>query len=154
MNIKNLMSVLGLKPQNNDRHSGDLRLYRGDKFSLKYPIDWQVTNEKGIINFFPNENYGAVTLSERSGITFPMAKTRECLLDMHQVKDHPENVKMTSNGNVFEFRYEHVEKEIRWITKIVRRNYDFYHFTINCKTDKWERSKTAFIDTLESFKLD
>lgn len=128
--------------------------YKGEKFSLDYPASWQTTNDNGIINFFPIENYGAVTISSYQGINFPIEKTKEFILETNKVKDDPENVIMTKKQDLVEFYYENIDSNLKWVTKVIRKNTDFYLITINCELKKWESDKISFMKVLESFKLD
>lgn len=127
--------------------------YKGDKYTLDYPANWQTSNKDGILNFFPKENYGAITISYYTGINFPLEKTKAFILEMYEIKDKPTNVKMTTKGNVTEFYYEHIDKNVKWITKAFRRNTDFYLLTINCDLNKWEANKNTLINTMNSFKI-
>ncbi|MCP9745794.1 hypothetical protein EGI24_03745 [Lacihabitans sp. CS3-21] len=130
-----------------------LTMYKDDKFTLEYPSIWKMTNENGILNFMPNENYGAVTVSRESGIDFPLEKTREFVLEMNEIKDNPENVKMTNNDGIAKFYYEHFDNNLKWVTIAFRKNSDFYLITINCKTDMWEANKATFFQVTDSFHI-
>lgn len=131
-----------------------LTIYQGDKFTIEYPSLWQTTNENGILNFFPKENYGAVTVSSHSNIDFPLDKTKEFILEMNEINDNPENVRMTMKGDVAEFYYEHSNKNLKWITKAIRKKNNFYLLTINCELDKWDKNKESFIAVMNSFRFD
>jgi len=49
----------------------NLKVFKGDNFTLEYPADWQTSNEDGILNFYPKSNYGALTLHTIRELTFP-----------------------------------------------------------------------------------
>ena len=127
--------------------------YKGENFSLSYPASWQTTNDDGILNFFPIESYGAVTISSYKGITFPIEKTKELILETNKVKDNPEHVIMIKKQDVVEFYYENVDDTLKWVTRAIRKNTDFYLITINCELKRWESNKASFTKVLESFKL-
>lgn len=136
------------------RQKDELLTYKGGKFTIEYPGLWQVLNENGILNFFPKENYGAVTISSYSNIDFPLDKTKEFILEMNNINDNPKNVKMTTKGSIVEFYYEHTDENLKWITKAFRKQNDFYLLTINCELNKWDKNKDSFIASMNSFKLD
>ncbi len=147
------MLLLGLTTQQACGQKDKLTTYNGRKFTIDYPSTWQTTNENGILNFFPKENYGAVTISHHSDINFPLDKTKEFILEMNNIKDNSENIKMAINGDVTEFYYEHIDKNLQWVTKAFRKKNDFYLLTINCELNKWAKNKESFITVLSSFRL-
>jgi hypothetical protein len=149
---KVILSVVLLTQQSHAQTEKN-KTYSNEHFSIDYPNFWEMTNEEGILNFFPKENYGAITVSSHSGIDYPIEKTRNFILDIYEIKDNPRNVKMTKKGNGTEFYYEHIDKNIKWITKAIRKNDTLYLLTINCDMPKWESEKHAFIKSLESFKI-
>jgi hypothetical protein len=131
----------------------NMTIYKGDKYTLEYPVQWQTTNENGILNFFPTEDFGALTLSYYSDIDFPLEKTKEFILEMNEIKGNPENVKMIKKGDITEFSYEHIDKGLKWVTKAFRKKTDFYLLTINCELNKWDTNKVTFLKVINSFKL-
>jgi hypothetical protein len=151
--LLNLLALIGLTTFQACGQQSKSATYKGDKFTLEYPAQWQTANENGTINFFPVENYGALTLSIHSGIDFSLDKTKMFILDMNEIKDKPSNVKMAIKGKVTEFYYEHIDKNVKWVTKAFRQNTDFYLLTINCDLNKWETNKDIFMKTINSFKL-
>ena len=151
--ILNFLLFIGLTAQQACGQQNKTTIYKGDKFTLEYPAQWQTTNENGILNFFPKENYGALTLSYHSDIDFPLEKTKEFILDLNEIKDKPENVKMTKRGDITEFSYEHIDKDLKWVTKAFRKKTDFYLLTINCEINKWDTNKDTFLKAINSFKL-
>jgi hypothetical protein len=130
------------------------KIYKGDGYTLEYPSHWRVTNENGIINFFPAEEYGALTFSRQSGVDIPLEKTKEFIIDISEVKDDPAKVKMTKKGDVTEFYYEHVYEGVKWLTKLIRKNKDFYLLTVNCELASWNLNKDVFISAMNSFKIE
>jgi hypothetical protein len=149
----NLLALIGLTTLQACGQQNKYMTYEGDKFTLDYPAQWHASNENGILNFSPFENYGALTLSHYSNIDFPLDKTKEFILEMNEIKDKPSNVKMATKGNITEFYYEHIDKDTKWITKAFRKSTDFYLLTINCNLNKWEENKDIFMKIINSFKL-
>ena len=130
-----------------------LKTYRSERFSLQYPATWKTKDESGILNFYPEDDYGAITISYRSGIDFPLNKTRDLILEISEVNDNPANVKMTKKAAVTEFYYEHTSNNVKWITKAFRKKDDFYLVTVNCDLSRWDQEKLQFLKTLNSFKV-
>ena len=151
--ILNSLLFIGLTTQQVCGQQNKTTIYKGDKFTLEYPAQWQTTNENGILNFFPTENYGGLTLSYRSGIDYPMEKTKEFILEMNEIKDKPENVKMTKKGDITEFSYEYIDINLKWVIKVFRKKTDFYLLTITCELQKWDKNKDTFLKLINSFKL-
>ena len=143
-----LVSTHSLFAQNEN-----VKTYRGNKFTIQYPDNWQISNEKGIVNFFPQDNYGAVTISVHSGINFSLAKTKSFIIEMNGSKENPNRVKMTKQASVTVFDYEYEAKGIKWVTRVFRKNNDLFLVTINCDDIYWDANKDAFLKVLHSFKL-
>ena len=127
--------------------------YKADKFTIEYPAIWETTNDNGTLNFFPKENYGAVTFSLHSGIDFPLEETKKFILEMYEKKDDPGKVKLIQKGDIAEFMYEFADKNVKWVTRAFRKKTDFYLLTINCDLDKWDANKDVFNKVINSFKL-
>lgn len=149
----NMLIVIALSTFQVCGQANNTTTYKGDKFTLEYPVNWLTSNENGILNFFPKNNDAALTISYHAGINFPIEHTKAFILEMFEIKDKPTNVKMTTKGNVTEFYYEHIDKNVKWITKAFRRNEDLYLLTINCNLNKWEANKNTFINAMNSFKI-
>jgi hypothetical protein len=151
--LLNLLVIIGLTTFQACGQKSKATTYKGDKFSLEYPAKWQTSNENEILNFFPVENDGALTLSYHSGIDFPLEKTKEFIFEMNEIKDKPSKVKMTKKGVITEFYYEYIDKDVKWVIKAFRKNTDFYLLTTNCDLNKWIANKDIFMTTINSFKF-
>ena len=112
-----------------------------------------MSNTNDILNFYPKENFGSVTISAYRDITFPLEKTREFILESSQVTDKPENVRTITNQGFTEFYYENTQDGIKWVNKAFRKDTNLFYLTINCPLNKWETEKETFIKVMESFKL-
>ncbi len=128
-------------------------IYKTDRFSIEYPAGWQMTDKDGILNFFPKENYVAVTLSTQSGVDLSLEETKDIILNLYKVKAKREDVKMTKKGEIVEFYYECIVEKQKWITMVVRKKSDLYLLTINTDKNKWEAIKTDLLKVIRSFKL-
>ncbi len=139
--------------QSYGQNNNNIKTFKGDKFSIEYSSLWQMESENTVLNIFPKENFGAVTISSRSGINFPLEKTKDFILEMNEIKDNPEKVKMIMKNGIAEFYYEHTDKDLQWVTKVFRKGNDFYLLTVNCELNKWNENKKQFIAVMNSFRL-
>jgi hypothetical protein len=147
-----LISVISEAYAQNDK----INTFKADNFSINYPSNWITTNDNGIRNFFPKDEYGAVTISKYSDVDLTLEMTKQFILEMNEVKDNPDNVVATKKNNFLEFNYEHIDhiNKIKWITRAIRKGNDFYLLTINCELSKWPSSKLTFLNVLESFRVE
>jgi hypothetical protein len=127
--------------------------YTAKKFSIDYPASWKMTNEKGILNFFPEANNGAVTVSAYSDIEASDEKMKELLVSMYEGKPQPDAIKKRQEGSATIISYEFTDNDIKWIAKAIRNKTDLFLLTINCVADKWEAEKQGYINVMESFKI-
>jgi hypothetical protein len=70
----NLLALIGLTTLQACGQQNKYMTYEGDKFTLDYPAQWHASNENGILNFSPFENYGALTSSKYPGGYLQMDK--------------------------------------------------------------------------------
>ena len=151
--ILKLLILMALPVQFAFSQVEQLKTYTAERFSLQYPAIWIMAEENGIINFYPKEDYGAITVSFHSNIDFPLSRTKKIILEIMGITDDPANVKMTEKGDIIEFYYEHTIENVKWVTKAFRRNDEFYLLTINCELNMWQKEKMPFIKSLNSFKI-
>lgn len=124
-------------------------------YQISYPAGWLVSEEGKIVNIYPSSERGAVSISDYSGIDFPLEETRTFILDMHELSGDPKSVTMTENNGVFEFTHEFTKKadSVRWHTRAIRKGSDFFLITINCPEDQWQRQKAVLVRVADSFKI-
>jgi len=125
-----------------------------EDFSISYPKIWKMANEDGgVYNFYPIEDYGAVSISVQKGVDLPMELTKKYILELHYVNGDPDLVEMTKKGDQTEFYFEAIEDNVIWVTKVIRKNSDFYLLTINCEESKWKLEKDQFLQVMNSVKI-
>jgi hypothetical protein len=133
-----------------------LKTYETSKYKINYRSDWLFSNDGEIVNIYPKNEYGAVTISFYSGITFPLEETKSFILEMNQIAgDSPDSVKMVAKGELVEFIHDYVDKGKQrvWFTKAIRKGSDFFLITVNCDEGLWEKQKAEYFTVVESFKI-
>lgn len=130
-------------------------MFESRRYQISYPADWLVSEEGKIVNIYPSSQRGAVTVSDYSGIDFPLEETRAFILDMHELSGDPKSVTMAENGGVFEFTHEFTKKTdgVRWYTRAIRKGSDFFLITINCDEKQWEKQKATLFSIADSFNI-
>ena len=130
--------------------------YETENFKIQYPDFWKATNDEGIINLFPENQIGAVTISGYDTIDFPLEETPKFILDMYSSEDSASKVQSKTSGGVSTYYYEYTDdqKKELWMTKVIRKGKLFYILTINIPVKYWSGNyKNDFQETFNSFKL-
>ncbi|MFT3912434.1 MAG: hypothetical protein QM737_23605 [Ferruginibacter sp.] len=129
--------------------------YKGKGFSLVYPKEWKTTDEEGILNFFPEDNSGAITISIYSNVNLSIADLKFGILEATG-KDTSEvgNVKITTKADLTILYYECVSNNTKWVAKIFKRKNDIFFLTVNSTPVSWIEKKEMFMKVMDSFKLD
>jgi hypothetical protein len=52
------------------------KVYENDNYSITLPEGWKVTNDSEIINIFPGNEIGAITISEYHDLNLPKKKPK------------------------------------------------------------------------------
>jgi hypothetical protein len=132
-----------------------MKKFESSKYHVSYPANWLVSEKGKIVNIYPGSERGALTISDYSGIDFPLEKTRAFILEMHELSGDPNLVTMKENNGVFEFVHEFTNKNenARWYTRVIRKGSDFFLITINCPEGQWEKQKALLFSVADSFKI-
>jgi hypothetical protein len=129
------------------------QVYKNDWFELKFPSSWEMTDEDGILNFFPGDDSLAVTISFYHDFPVPYEKTKEAFLEMNQVTGHVRNVKEKRKGDRTDYTFEYIEGNTKWYVNGVRKGSHFYFISGNSFAETWESSKKILLDVINSFRL-
>jgi hypothetical protein len=130
------------------------KTYETSKYLINYPSTWLIsTHDSSIINLYPKEEYGAITFSYRSHLELPMAETQKFIIDMNETNDNPANVKVIQKDNLTEYYYECYHKNVKWLTKVIRKQNEFYILTSNCMESRWLKERDTFLKVFNSFKV-
>ncbi len=147
-----LMTALSVTAQ-----SVPVTLYESPNYSIAYPKDWKVTDDSGIINIFPANQIGAVTISEYHDLNLPKTETRKFILALYKSGDDEKRVTSRNGKKGYtEYFYEyHDEKEkLVWLTKVCQKDKDLYLISVNCAQKYWNGNyMKLFKEAFESFQV-
>lgn len=133
------------------------KVYDNPNYSISFPEIWKVMNSGEIVNIFPDNQVGAVTISEYHNLDLPKNETKKFILALYQSTDEESKIKSRNGKKGYtEYHYEYFdEKEkLYWITKVFQKEKELYLITINCKQKYWNGNyMTLFNDTFNSFKI-
>ena len=133
------------------------KVYDSPNYSVTLPQDWKVTNDNDIINLFPNNEIGAITISEYHDLNLPKTETRKFILALYNSSDDEKKIKSRSGKKGYtEYFYEYFdEKEkLYWITKVFQKDKELFLVSINCGQKYWNGNyMKLFNETFDSFKI-
>lgn len=135
----------------------DTEVFDSENYSITIPDTWKATNDSGIVNIFPTNQIGAITISEYHGLDLPKDQTKKFILALYNSKDDEKKIKSGSSKKGYtEYLYEYFdEKEnLFWITKVFQKDKDLYLLSINCQQKYWNGNyMKVFNETFNSFKI-
>jgi hypothetical protein len=133
------------------------KVYDNPNYSISVPEIWKIMNNEEIVNIFPDNQVGAITISEYHDLDLPKNETKKFILALYQSMDDESKIKSRNGKKGYtEYNYEYFdEKEkLYWITKVFQKEKDLYLITINCQQKYWNGNyMTLFNDTFNSFKI-
>lgn len=131
--------------------------YDSSNYSITIPEGWKSTNDSDIINIFPTNEIGAVTISEYHDLELPKGEMKKFILALYQSKEQENKVKENKGKKGYtEYFYEYFdEKEkLYWITKAFQKDKNMYLVSINCGQKYWNGNyMNLFNETFNSFKI-
>jgi hypothetical protein len=116
------------------------KLYESQNYSITLPDGWKVTNNNDIINIFPDNHIGAITISEYHGLNLPKEETKKFILALYQSSDDEKNVKSRSGKKGYtEYFYEYVDEKEKliWQTRVFQKDKDLFLTSVNCGQKYW-----------------
>ncbi|MDR6403391.1 MULTISPECIES: hypothetical protein [Chryseobacterium] len=133
------------------------KVYDSKNYSITLPEDWKVTNDSEIINIFPGNQIGAITISEYHDLNLPKTETKKFILALYKSADDEKKIKSKSGKKGYtEYFYEYFdEKEkLYWTTKVLQKEKDLFLVTINCQQKYWNGNyMKLFNEAFDSFKI-
>lgn len=133
------------------------KVFDNPNYSISVPEIWKVMNTEDIVNIFPDNQVGAITISEYHGLALPKSETKKFILALYHSTDEEDKIKSRNGKKGYtEYNYEYFdEKEkLYWITKVFQKEKDLYLITINCKQKYWNGNyMSLFNETFNSFKI-
>jgi hypothetical protein len=112
-----------------------------------------MTDEDGILNFFPGDDSVAVTISSYYDFSVPYKKTKEAFMEMNKVTGDVRNLKETKKRDRTDYTFEYAEGNTKWYLNGVRKGSDFYFISGNCSSETWENYKKILLEVIHSFRL-
>lgn len=131
--------------------------YENTNYSISVPEGWMAMNEADIVNIFPTNQIGAVTISEYHDLNLPPTEIKKFILALYQSPDEENKVKSTrSKKGYTEYFYEYFDEKEKlfWITKVFQKDKEMYLISINCGEKYWNGNyMSLFNETFNSFKI-
>jgi hypothetical protein len=132
-------------------------LYESENYSITMPDTWKATNDDGIVNIFPTNEIGAITISEYHDLDLPKTEVKKFILALYNSQDDEKKVKITGSKKGYtEYQYEYFDEKEKlfWFTKLYQKDKNFFLVSINCQQKHWNGNyMKVFNETFESFKI-
>ena len=133
------------------------KVYESDTYAITLPEGWKVTDDNKIINIFPGNEVGAITISEYHDLNLPKTETKKFILALYKSSDDETKIKTRSGKKSYtEYLYEYFDEKQKlvWITKVFQKDKDLYLITINCGNKYWNGNyMKLFNEAFDSFKI-
>ncbi|MDH6253214.1 hypothetical protein M2347_002941 [Chryseobacterium sp. H1D6B] len=133
------------------------KVYDSQNYSIAAPDLWKIMNDKDIVNIFPDNEIGAITISEYHDLNLPKTETKKFILALYKSSDEENKVKSKSSKKGYtEYSYDYFDEKgkVFWITKVFQKEKDLYLVTINCEQKYWNGNyMNLFNETFNSFKI-
>ena len=129
------------------------KIYSGNRFSIGYPYNWEIAVQEEVVQLFPTDNNGSVTITSYVGIDLPPEEMPAYLLSLYQLHTTEAKVIIIPAGERTDYFFEHTRGGTQWFVKAVHNGNDLYLLTVNCEVGKWGSSKPLFLKVVNSFRL-
>lgn len=133
------------------------KVYESQNYSITLPDGWKVTNDNDIINIFPDNHIGAITISEYHGLNLPKEETKKFILALYQSSDDEKKVKSRNGKKGYtEYLYEYVDEKEKliWRTRVFQKDKDLFLISVNCGQKYWNGNyMRLFNEAFDSFKI-
>lgn len=135
----------------------DTEVFESQNYQITMPNTWKITNDEGIVNIFPSNQIGAITISEYHDLELPKEETKKFILALYNSSDDEKKIKSNSSKRGFtEYFYEYFDEKEKlfWLTKVFQKNKEMYIVSINCQQKYWNGNyMKVFNETFDSFKI-
>ncbi|WP_241486019.1 hypothetical protein [Chryseobacterium angstadtii] len=133
------------------------KVYESPGYSINVPEGWKSTNDSDIVNIFPTNEVGAITISEYHGLELPKTEMKKFILALYQSADPESKIKESKGKKGYtEYFYEYFDEKEKlfWITRAFQKDKDLYLVAINCGQKFWNGNyMSLFNETFNSFKI-
>lgn len=86
------------------------KVYESPNYTINVPEGWRSTNDSEIVNIFPTNEIGAITISEYHDLNLPKAETKKFILALYKSEDAETKVKENKSKKGFtEYYYEYFD---------------------------------------------
>jgi len=135
----------------------ETEVFESENYQITMPNTWKLTNDEGIVNIFPTNQIGAITISEYHDLELPKGETKKFILALYNSSDDEKKIKSGSGKRGFtEYFYEYFDEKEKlvWLTKVFQKNKELYIVSINCQQKYWNGNyMKVFNETFDSFKI-
>jgi len=133
------------------------KVYENPGYSINVPEGWKSTNDNDIVNIFPANEIGAITISEYHDLNLPKADMKKFILALYKSNDPEDKIKENKGRKGYtEYYYEYFDEKEKlfWITKAFQKDKNLYLVSINCSQKFWNGNyMNVFNETFNSFKI-
>ncbi len=133
------------------------KVYEQENYSITLPEGWKITDDSNIINIFPSNEVGAITISEYHDLNLPKTETKKFILALYKSQDDESKVRSRNGKKGYtEYRYDYFDEKEKlvWITRVFQKDKDLFLVTINCKQKYWNGNyMKLFNEAFDSFKI-
>lgn len=133
------------------------KVYDSPDYSINVPAGWRATNDNDIVNIFPANEIGAITISEYHGLNLPKADMKKFILALYKSEEPESKIKENRGRKGYtEYFYEYFDEKEKlfWITRAFQKDKDLYLISINCGQKFWNGNyMSLFNETFNSFKI-
>ncbi|ASW74103.1 hypothetical protein IQ37_12970 [Chryseobacterium piperi] len=133
------------------------KTYENSSYSINVPEGWKATNDNEIVNIFPVNEIGAITISEYHDLAIPKEEIKKFVLALYKSNDDESKVKTNKGKKGYtEYYYEYFDEQEKlfWITRVFQKDKELFLITINCGQKYWNGNyMNLFNETFNSFKI-
>lgn len=133
------------------------KVYESANYSINVPEGWKSMNDNDIVNVFPTNEIGAITISEYHDLNIPKEETKKFILALYKSNDEESKVKSSKGKKGYtEYFYEYFDEhdQLFWITRVFQKDKDLFIISINCGKKYWNGNyMSLFNETFNSFKI-
>lgn len=132
------------------------RTFETANFTIQYPDLWRTTNDDGIINIFPDNEIGSITISGYRDLNLNEEQTKMLLLKAIGSPENPEKIKVKKHRGslTYSYFYDDASQNAVWTAKAVVQGDLLYIVSIFCKKPYWNGNyKNLFLESYNSFKI-
>ncbi|BAV07618.1 PsbP protein [Filimonas lacunae] len=129
------------------------KVYNGKGFSIIYPSSWESSEEEGIVNLFPTDNFAGITIVAHQQVQLSQDEIRALLLEMNGIINNAPVIITNTKNDVTEYYFEYTSRNIKWQVKAFHQQETLYLVSTNCHADRWEHMKPLMLKSLQSFRI-